>query len=105
MLARELTHKALERERKKGKEVRAEEVVSRFFAKHKRVQSEDEAKAILKMFRLWLSLSWTTDVICLACATPFFIKRELKIYLPGLFKFSNEIFRLWYVAKKLVINT
>ena len=52
MLARELTHKALEREREKGKEVRAEEVVSRFFAKHKRVQSEDEAKAILKMFRL-----------------------------------------------------
>ncbi len=52
MLARELTHKALEREKRRGKAVRAEEVVTRFFAENKRITSDQEAKARLKAFRV-----------------------------------------------------
>jgi hypothetical protein len=52
ILARELTHKALDREARKGLEVRAQEVVAKFFAAHKRVQSDEEARSKLKVFRL-----------------------------------------------------
>lgn len=58
MLARELTHKVLEQEKKmKGgsssrEEVRAAEVVARLFAVNGKVQSDEEAKALLKVFRL-----------------------------------------------------
>jgi hypothetical protein len=52
VLARELTHKALAKEERRGKSVKAADVVGQFFALHARIQSEDEAKAKLKIFRL-----------------------------------------------------